>query len=494
MAIIDYKALFCVLIISSFTRQNEEEETNPFVEAAKSLLQDYTKDHGGEGGAAAAGLGTVVQSLLQSEGGKQLGGDLLSGLGNILTTAQGSNPQLLGQMVEMFSNMAQTQTEENSNVDHNNNEVRSSGRKRGDDGKPAAPAASPEVNWESMMDIAASFMSQGGGGSQGSPLEGLMNLLPALLQTGHAHHDDETEDVEEHRRHEKATSLLPPFLNTAMIYWDHFKESELGRTLWTNSGLEAIFKLFTDTDGHFQMDRIFESMENHSFRRRWIRSLTSFVAEWVKHVADPATQSRYLATIQFMGNGFLKAQGYSKAVLFDPARPTESLSLLANAVFKRQFGLKVNSAVYIKPAVAYIQDVFRLGQSKGLGLSHLSTQDIEGKLAETLNGEVLEPVLRVWRAYRFTLRVPSCDRYLVCQLNRFPPGTEGQAGLKPGVTKLSSLVASWFLSGQTGTPFWKLYNAAVEDHNCQVKYPANCSQFHEEDQRVTTEQYVHNEL
>ncbi|KAG8256539.1 hypothetical protein J6590_065803 [Homalodisca vitripennis] len=171
--------------------------------------------------------------------------------------------------------------------------------------------------------------------------------------------------------------------------------------------------------------------------------------------------------MQFMGNGFLKAQGYSKAVMFDPTRPSESLSLLANAIFKRQFGLKVNSGVYIKPAVAYVQDVLRLGQSKGMSLSHLSSQDIENKLAETLNGEVLEPVLRVWRVYKFTLRAPHCDRNLVCELNRFPPGTEGPAGLKPGVTKLASLMASWFMSGHTGTAFWKLYNAAVEDHNCQ---------------------------
>jgi hypothetical protein len=64
---------------------------------------------------------------------------------------------------------------------------------------------------------------------------------------------------------------------------------------------------------------------------------------------------RYLATIQFVGNGFLKAQGYSKAALFDPARPSESLSMMVNAIFKRQFGLKVNSAIYIKPAVSYIQ-------------------------------------------------------------------------------------------------------------------------------------------
>ena len=64
---------------------------------------------------------------------------------------------------------------------------------------------------------------------------------------------------------------------------------------------------------------------------------------------------RYLATMQFVGNGFLKAQGYHKGQLFDPARPAESLTHLVNAVFKRQFGLKVNSATYIRPAIAYIQ-------------------------------------------------------------------------------------------------------------------------------------------
>lgn len=81
--------------------------------------------------------------------------------------------------------------------------------------------------------------------------------------------------------------------------------------------------------------------------------------------------------------------------------------------------------------------MLQLGQSKGLSLSHLSSQDIEDKLAETLNGEVIEPVLRVWRAYRFAIRVPQCDRYLVCELNKFEHGSQGPAGLKPGVTKLA---------------------------------------------------------
>lgn len=78
------------------------------------------------------------------------------------------------------------------------------------------------MNWDAMMDLAAGFMQTQGQG-QPNPLEGLMNLLPALMQTGHAHHDDDTEDVEEHNRHERASSILPPFLNTAYLYWEHFK-------------------------------------------------------------------------------------------------------------------------------------------------------------------------------------------------------------------------------------------------------------------------------
>ncbi|XP_075228777.1 uncharacterized protein LOC142328711 isoform X2 [Lycorma delicatula] len=385
---------------------------------------------------------------MQSEGGKQIGdalkqsagSDLLTGLGSLFSGRQqggsGLDPQLVGKVLEMFT-------------------------------------GSREQN------------------DEGGAMEGLLNLLPLLANTGHMHHDDpELENEEEHRRHQQATSMFPPFLTNL---WEHFITSELGRTLWTNSGLGTTLQLFQDREGNFQMDRIFQSLENNTFRRRWVRSLTGFVAEWIKHVADPATLKRYMSTAQFVGNGFLKAQGYSKAVLFDPSRPAESLSLMVNAVFKRNFGLKINSATYIKPAVAYIQEVFQLGQSKGLSLSFLSSKDIESKLSETVNNEIIEPVLRVWRAYRYAIRVPQCDRYLICTLNQYQPGTEGPAGLKPGITKLASLISSWFLSGHTGTPFWKLYNAAVEEHKCQVKYPVDCSQFHEEDIKATTE-YMHNEL
>ncbi|XP_063232953.1 uncharacterized protein LOC134536856 [Bacillus rossius redtenbacheri] len=440
------------------------EEKNPFLEAARTLLQEQMQGGG------------FLHGLMQGGGGAGGGKpDILSGLGSLLQGQQeaggapgGIDPQLVGHFVSLFA--GGQDGGENNNVDENNNDAGG-------------------VDWEGIVGLASSFLGQkqgGGGGGGGGGMEGLLNLLPILLQSS-------SSSSSSSQRQQPARRSAPaglPFLGTLLEYWDHFRGSELGRTLWRSSGLEATARLFTDERGNFQADKIFSSLENHSFRRRWIKGLTSFVASWAAYMAQPETQARYLGTFQMMANNFLKAQGYHKGALFDPARPADSLSHLANAVFKRQFGLKVNSATYIKPAVAYVQDVFRLGQSKGVGLSHLTPQEMESRMADALNGEVIEPVLRVWRAYRFSLRQPRCDRYVICTINSAAGAGEG---IKPGVTKLSSLVASWFLSGQTGTPFWKLYNAATEGHNCQVQYPVDCDEFHAEDIRATTE-YAHSEL
>nr|CAD7592942.1 unnamed protein product [Timema genevievae] len=493
-----HRVLLGVLLLATCLGAVEVEE-NPFLEAARTLLQDQLQGRGGGGGGVAQGLGGLVQGFLQSDGGRHLGdmlmgggkpgaggggnpaADILSGIGSLIASTGANNqgggggggidPQLIGQMMSMFAGGGASDEDGDNSVDINNNEVGAGNVKR----KPAAAAAG--VDWESMLSLASTFMGAGGGqqrGGGGGGMEGLLNLLPVLLQSVGGNSGDQRQQPARERRNSAASGgggspFVPPFLSGLYEYWDHFRRSELGQTLWKSSGMEATLQLFTDKEGNFQVTRIFSSLENHSFRRRWIKSLTSFVAEGVAHVSDPNTQTRYISTAQFMANNFLKAQGYHKGALFDPIRPAESLSHLTNAVFKRQFGLKVNSATYIKPAVTYIQEVFQLGQSKGLSLSHLKSQEIESKLADTLNGEVIEPVLRVWRAYRYSVQNPQCDRYLVCALNRHESTTVHTAGLKPGVTKLASIVSSWFLSGETGTPFWKLYNAATEEHNCQVR-------------------------
>ncbi|KAJ4446320.1 hypothetical protein ANN_13015 [Periplaneta americana] len=282
--------------------KTQKEDPNPLIETVKALLQDQLKNPGGVGPATVSGM---LQNFMQSDGGRNLGdmlmgaaksndganaADILSGLGSILANTAGGqgksneggiDPQLIGQMVSMFANQAMSDNGDD-NVDVNNNEIKK-GKSKKAGGKDAG------VDWESMIGLATSFMAaQGGGGGGG--WEGFLNMLPVLLGAG-----DEGGDVKkiQHNHHQhKATSYLPPFMETLYDYWEHFKSSELGQTLWHNSGLEATVQIFTDKDGHFEMERIFGSLENASFRRRWVKSLTSFVAEWIAHVSDPATQTR----------------------------------------------------------------------------------------------------------------------------------------------------------------------------------------------------------
>nr|XP_018909718.1 PREDICTED: uncharacterized protein LOC109038907 [Bemisia tabaci] len=352
-------------------------------------------------------------------------------------------------------------------------------------------AQKPADDWSAAVGALSNYIT----GKDAFSVDSMLDYLPVLVSSltgGHLHYEDkELEDEEEHHEFEHAP-FWPPYLEAFKAYWEHFKSSELGEALWSSSHLGSLLRTFVDKDGYFQIDRIFDSMEDHTFRRRWISSLTSFAAEWIKHLAHPATMRRYMNTAQFIGNSFLQSQGYSKAALFDPNRPAASLSILLNAIFKRHFGLQINSGRYIKPAVAYAEDLLRLGERKGMSVSSLSSKDIERKLAESLNEEVIEPLLRVWRAYRYSIKHPRCDRYLICTVSQIMPADNARTGLKPGIKKLTSLVASWFLSRRTGTPFWKFYYAATENYVCEKKFPVDCKGFHEEEEAAGA--YRHNEL
>jgi hypothetical protein len=68
---------------------------------------------------------------------------------------------------------------------------------------------------------------------------------------------------------------------------------------------------------------------------------------------------------------------------------------------------------------------------------NLNSQDIQSKLAETLNGELIEPLLRVWRAYQYGTRNPKCNLYVMCAVNQNDPSADPEARLRPGVTRLA---------------------------------------------------------
>lgn len=105
-----------------------DEEENPFLEAAKSLLQDSLSGGGGQAGQA-GGLGAVLQTFMQSDGAKSGLGSIVSGL----AAAKGSvDPQMIGQIVGMFAGGATSADKTTSGQDN-----------------------APGVDWSSMIDLAS---------------------------------------------------------------------------------------------------------------------------------------------------------------------------------------------------------------------------------------------------------------------------------------------------------------------------------------------------
>lgn len=45
------------------------------------------------------------------------------------------------------------------------------------------------------------------------------------------------------------------------------------------------------------------------------------------------------------------------------------------------------------------------------------SKELSHKLADTINLEIIEPIARVNRAYRFAKKVPKCDRYKTFTFN-----------------------------------------------------------------------------
>lgn len=97
--------------------------------------------------------------------------------------------------------------------------------------------------------------------------------------------------------------------------------------------------------------------------------------------------NRYTATAQIMINGFLQSQGMPKHALFDPQRPSETIANLVDYVAREYLQTKFSSLIYVKPAVTYVKDLFKLGKARGL-LQKFNATELSDKLTDTLNLEV----------------------------------------------------------------------------------------------------------
>ncbi|XP_050339951.1 uncharacterized protein LOC126766131 isoform X1 [Bactrocera neohumeralis] len=528
-------ALLCVNLSAIHSANQQQDDSNPLLDMASMFIQEALNSQTGNGGGGAgggaglAGVASLIGSFMNANAGGGTAGQgkasaagamqILSGIGSLLANAGqngarsgggagsggGFDPAIIGNVLEMFTNS-------DSDADAAGAGARSNGG--GDAG----------IGLDSILQIASVFMNANSGGSGSGQQQqqhphhqqrrsahanvntrenevedsedngGFMSLLPLVMQAVSSFAGPEGQQTQE--KHKGHAWVLPPFLEHLHVVWDHFSNSELADALYEKSGVNKILKGFKGRDGKLDYDKLFDSLNNQSFRRRWIKSATLYLADWTSYLANPEVYLKYIQTAQLMFNGFLKSQGYPKSTYFDPSRASETISNLCDHVAKQHLNVKIDSRQYVKPAVGYARELLKLGQARGL--LQFNATELSDKLTDTLNLEVIEPVLKVHRAYRFISKSPQCDRYVLCELNSPEESAAGNArglisGVSPKIVKIGSMGAAIFISTETGTPFWTLFGVINAPYNCEVKYPVDCSGFHEGEAKVTTE-YVHNEL
>jgi hypothetical protein len=193
-----------------------------------------------------------------------------------------------------------------------------------------------------------------------------------------------------------------------------------------------------------------------------------------------------------MLNAFLQSQGFPKKAQFNIERPSETLTHIINHGSKRYLNTEFDSSLVVVPIVGWIEKVLKYGKKdyfKGLNATEVSNS-----LTDTLNLEIIEPIAKVHRAYRFAIKHPKCDQYVICEVNSHDKTEKRELGnFKPSIMRFGSYVASWFISGKTQTSFWTLFAIANEPKDCENKFIQQCAEFVDVENSVKSE-YLHTEL
>ncbi|XP_066248113.1 uncharacterized protein [Euwallacea similis] len=336
----------------------------------------------------------------------------------------------------------------------------------------------------SIVNVANSFLGQVNSAKEGSSF---MDYLPMIMNTINAFSGPEADErAQSHSGHSWA---LPPVIEKIHIYFESFMSSDMGKQLLSYIENQKAFKVFQNKNGKFDYEKFKELIENHSFRRHWLQRISQKIVEYLRLISDEKVQKQYIDMGITFTNSYLKNSGFPKDSLLNPKQPVISITNFANFAAKKYLDADISAREYVEPTVLYIQDLLAMAKKS------VAQTELTDKLTDTINMEIIEPVTRVNRAYRFAKLQPKCDMYLFCLLNQEAPSSD--AGSLPGLKKVLykgySLVAAWFLRVDTGSSYWDLYEVITEQRNCQDYYKNSCDGFYHEEVKATTE-YVHNEL
>lgn len=85
--------------------------------------------------------------------------------------------------------------------------------------------------------------------------------------------------------------------------------------------------------------------------------------------------------------------------------------------------------------------------------------------------QLIEPVLRIHRAYRMAVVDPDCSQYILCELNSLTKEELREfETFKKVVGRIGSYVAAWYISLESHQQFWNLYHSVNHPYHCGGKY------------------------
>lgn len=242
--------------LATLTVAQHEDDSNPFLDMASAFLQESLANSNGGNGGGLAGIASLVGSFMQPDGkanagsgaGAGLGGaaQILSGLGSLMGGANGNgggfDPSIIGNVIEMFTASQQPQASVRSSGGAQRQKRSQVNSNSVDDQPQEGLGLDAILNVVSMFANANQAGSRSPNGQQGAKEEGLMSLLPMVMQAVNSFVGAEGDKT--HAKHKEHAWMLPPFLEKIHVMWDHFSNSELAEALWKKSGVHSIFKVY----------------------------------------------------------------------------------------------------------------------------------------------------------------------------------------------------------------------------------------------------------
>lgn len=402
---------------------------------------------------------------------------------------------------------------------------------------PPKKEAPPKKKQKSGLDMAdyltlgSTLLKGGNAGQLLNMLSGeadmatMLNLLPSLMESGNykdllfkmvSGYLEGTpwgpilqRYVEDFVDSDSGKGMLEQGYNTL----ETFAKSESGKRLMEKApkmfaakNLEDFLSLLS-AEAEWNWSKFFANIDNNDYKDMFTDRLSEYIVMGYDAVQNPAPGSM-LATGPVLLRGLLISY---RIPVYDPKKPTESLTAMINKCIKLFTTWKLDVTPYVATMSQVAQEVYEK-QLKGNKFGDLNAEQKKAFLSRTLDSELVQPLQMVWQVFHHTTDGnPACGSHLLCAINR-KEYNSGLGDSRREVVKGASLAAAYAIAqnscdakkagaGMTNKDkMHELYKAVwsgAKGEDCATKYPQedkSCNIFSWQNKSYMSTKYDHVEL